>query len=372
MLFGACAALALLTMLATREPALNDRGVYIAGATLGAAYVLLLGYVFAQRPARLQSTPMAIGCGCAYAAAGFFFLVPMAMIIDLTTGTGLVVQRTSQLIAFFAAYCGLGILGGLMLARFRRTEAERQEAALAAQAASFAHQQLELARDLQQRLLPQPLLESERFRISARNIPAAYVAGDFYDFVPLRSGGLLIVLADVAGKGVAAGLIMATVKATIPLLAAQQRHAAPLLGQLNEQLTGHLSRREFVALVLAIYDPDSGALTIANAGLPDPLMLPADGTQRPVVVLGPRYPVGIRRNLSYESVTAKLAPGDRMVFFTDGLPEAALHAEPLGYERLAAEIKRTCGDPDALFASLETLGAAHDDDWTAIMLERLG
>ncbi len=371
MLFGACAALALLTLLATRDPSLNDRGVYIAGGAGGAAYVLLLHYLLTLRPARIQSTRGTIGCGCLYAAAGLFFLTPIAAVIVAITGTGLVVDQTSQIIAFFAAYCGLGILGGVMLARFRRGEAERQQAALDAQAAAFARQQLELARDLQQRLLPPASLESEHYRIRAGNLPAAYVAGDFYDLVPLAGGGLLIVLADVAGKGVAAGLIMATVKAMIPLLATEDQNVAPLLGQLNERLSGRLPHREFVALALALYRPDEGTLTLANAALPDPILLPSAGSSRPIVVPGPRYPIGIRRKLNYESVTVKLAPGDRLLLFTDGLPEASVAGEPLGYERLSAEVQRCRAEIDVLFETLEKLGAAHDDDWTAIVFERL-
>lgn len=360
MLFGACAALALLTLLATRDPALNDRGVYIAGGAAGAAYTLLLHYLFTLRPPRGQS----IGAGCAYAAAGVFFLVPIAVVIAVITGTGVVLDRPSQVIAFFAAYCGLGILGGVMLSRFRRST-------LQVQAADFARQQLEIARDLQQRLLPPPSLESDHYRLSARNVPAEYVGGDFYDFVPLGGGALLIALADVAGKGVAAGLIMATVKAIIPLLVTEEQNAAPLLGQLNERLTGQLPHREFVALLVAIFRPGEGTLTIANAGLPDPLALQTDGRPRPIVVAGARYPIGVRKNLSYESVTVKVAPGDRIVFFTDGLPEAPIGGEPLGYERLSSEVQRTRGDIDALFAALEKMGAAHDDDWTAVTFERL-
>jgi serine phosphatase RsbU (regulator of sigma subunit) len=73
--------------------------------------------------------------------------------------------------------------------------------------------------------------------------------------------------------------------------------------------------------------------------------------------------------MSYESVTIKLAKGERLLLFTDGLPEATVAGEPLGYERLSTEVQRSAGELDALFAALEKMGAAHDDDWTAIALE---
>jgi hypothetical protein len=371
MLFGACAAVALLAMLASRDRELSDLAIYAAVAAFGAAFMLLVQLGAAFFPHGPQSTLGSIGCGCASAGAAFFFLVPIAAVTVLVTGRGINFVGIPEALTTIAAYAGVGVLGGIMVARYRRAEQERQKAALETQAAAFARDQLELARDLQQRLLPPPSVESEHYRIHARNVPAAYVAGDFYDFVPLASGALLIVLADVAGKGVAAGLIMATVKAIIPLLAVEQQNAAPLLGQINERLSGQLPQREFVALLLAIYQPNQGMLTLANAGLPDPLFLPSAGSLRPIVVSGPRYPIGIRGRLNYESLTVKLAASDRILFFTDGLPEASIVGEPLGYERLSTEVQRSRGEVDVLFESLEKLGAAHDDDWTAIMFERV-
>ena len=365
MLFGACAGLAMLTIFGIREPLLEGWRPYLAAAALGAAYVLLI-YSIPRWMRTPKSTFDNVGCGCFYAAAGFLFLAVIGVVGSVATAGDFSVGGVGA-IASLVGFVGLGLLGGMMLARFRRSEAERQESALQAQAAGFAREQLELARDLQQRLLPPAVLETDRYRVTARNVPAAYVAGDFYDFVPLGENRLLLVLADVSGKGVKAGLIMATVKAIVPLLAIDQSNPAPLLGRLNERLAGQLPKRDFVAIALAIYDADRGTLTIANAGLPDPLVV---ASMQSIAVAGPRYPIGIRRNLNYESVTASLTAGDRLIFFTDGLPEATINGEPLGYERLAVEVQRAAGDLDALFAALDKLGAAHDDDWTAIVFER--
>jgi hypothetical protein len=365
MLFGACAGLALLTVFAIREPLLEGWRPYVAAAALGAAYVLVV-YSIPRWIRTPKSTFDNIGCGCYYAAAGFLFLAVVGLVGGVATTGDFSIGGVGA-IASLIGFVGLGLLGGMMLARFRRSETERQASALEAQAAGFAREQLELARDLQQRLLPPGTLETERYRVTARNVPAAYVAGDFYDFVPLGDNRLLLVLADVSGKGIKAGLIMATVKAIVPLLAVEQSNPAPLLGRLNERLTGQLPEREFVAIVLAIYDAERGSFTISNAGMPDPLIV---SSMRSIAVAGPRYPIGIRKSLNYESVTATLAVGDRMILFTDGLPEAIVNGEPLGYERLAAEVQKSGGDLDVLFASLDKLGAGHDDDWTAIVFER--
>jgi hypothetical protein len=365
MLFGACAGLALLTVFAIREPLLEGWRPYVAAAALGAAYVLVV-YSIPRWIRTPKSTFDNIGCGCYYAAAGFLFLAVVGLVGGVATTGDFSIGGVGA-IASLIGFVGLGLLGGMMLARFRRSETERQASALEAQAAGFAREQLELARDLQQRLLPPSPLETDRYRVTARNVPAAYVAGDFYDFVPLGDNRLLLVLADVSGKGIKAGLIMATVKAIVPLLAVEQSNPAPLLGRLNERLTGQLPEREFVAIVLAIYDAERGSFTISNAGMPDPLIV---SSMRSIAVAGPRYPIGIRKSLNYESVTATLAVGDRMILFTDGLPEAIVNGEPLGYERLAAEVQKSGGDLDVLFASLDKLGAGHDDDWTAIVFER--
>jgi hypothetical protein len=365
MLFGACAGLALLTVFAIREPLLEGWRPYVAAAALGAAYVLVV-YSIPRWIRTPKSTFDNIGCGCFYAAAGFLFLAVVGLVGGVATTGDFSIGGVGA-IASLIGFIGLGLLGGMMLARFRRSETERQASALEAQAAGFAREQLGLARDLQQRLLPPSPLETDRYRVTARNIPAAYVAGDFYDFVPLGDNRLLLVLADVSGKGVKAGLIMATVKAIVPLLAVEQSNPAPLLGRLNERLTGQLPEREFVAIVLAIYDAERGSFTISNAGMPDPLIV---SSMRSIAVAGPRYPIGIRKSLNYESMTATLAVGDRMILFTDGLPEATVNGEPLGYERLAAEVQKSGGDLDVLFASLDKLGADHDDDWTAIVFER--
>ena len=366
MAFGACAALSLMTLASVREPLLVGWRPWLAAAAIGAAYVIVV-YVITAWARAPRSTIGNVGYGCFYSGAGFLFLAVPAAVVAISTDAPNYVVSGYAGIASLIGFVGLGLLSGLMMARFRRAEGERRQAALETQAASFARDQLELARDLQQRLLPPATLETDRYRVTARNVPAAYVAGDFYDFVPLGDNRLLLVLADVSGKGVKAGLIMATVKAIVPLLAVEQSNPAPLLGRLNERLAGQLPKREFVAILLAIYDVERGSFTIANAGLPDPLIV---ASMQSVPVAGPRYPIGIRKSLNYESVTATLAVGDRMIFFTDGLPEATIHGEPLGYERLAAEVKPSGGDLDALFASLEKIGAGHDDDWTAIVFER--
>lgn len=271
----------------------------------------------------------------------------------------------------------LGLLFGLVFFFFGVLQERLRESVVRLKEAEFAEKELELARAIQRRLLPPNAIEGEGFRVSARNLPARFVAGDFYDVFHLADGTVGLVIADVSGKGIGASLIMASVKAVVPLVAAG-RSAADTLTQLNRKLLEELAPREFVALCLSRYDPALGTLDIANAGLPDPYRLTAGGKVEPLAVPGPRLPLGARRDVAYESLRLTIAPGERVLFLTDGLPEALDAAgEPLGYEALSRLIGSAAAEAreflDRLLASVRAAtGDLLDDDWTALLLERTG
>src|SRR5215212_9111176 len=197
----------------------------------------------------------------------------------------------------------------------------------------FAEKELEIARDLQQRLLPPQTIDRDGCRITARTHGAHIVAGDFYDVVRLADGALAIVAADVSGKGIAASLIMATCKAMLPFLSAVGG-AADVMHTLNESLCEQLQRREFVAMLFARFDPASGRADVVNAGMPDPFLLRRDGALETLAFRGDRFPLGVRRTSAYEATAVTLAPGDRLLAFSDGLPEAMVGDAPVGYERM--------------------------------------
>jgi len=355
-----------LVLMAFHQPKIYDVRIFGAAALLGALFAIIVRALISLTSPVDTSTPRAIGCGCAYAFAAFLFFGFIGAIAGLLTKTSFVIDASHSVwpaVIAISTIGGLGVFGGVQFARIRRAEAERQRAAL-------ERQQLELARDLQQRLLPPEHFDSDRFRIEAKNIAAAYVAGDFYDFVPLPNDRMLIVIADVAGKGLAAGLIVATVKAMIPLIAVTAESPDEILREINSRIASHLSKREFVAMIVAIFDAATGALSIANAGLPDPLLVRTDVT--PLIVEGPRYPIGVRASIDYLSIAITLDPRDRVLFFTDGLPEATVDGDPVGYKHLADLTLRARGDIPTLFMALEAMTTqARDDDWTAVSLERL-
>lgn len=241
----------------------------------------------------------------------------------------------------------------------------------------LAEQELELARSIQRRLLPPGEVSGSGFRVAARNLAARFVAGDFYDVFTLDDGRLGLVVADVAGKGIGASLITASVKAMTPLIAARCE-MRETLDQINRRLCEELAPREFVALCFALFDTASGSLELGNSGLPDPYLLRPGRRPEVVEVPGPRLPLGVRPDVSYESLVLHLEPGERLLLLTDGLPEArTADGEPLGYGPLAELLgfAESPSEPGPWLDGL--LQRVHDltderphDDLTAMLLER--
>ena len=240
----------------------------------------------------------------------------------------------------------------------------------------FSQKELELARAIQMRLLPPEQLVGDGYRVDARNLAAHFVAGDFYDVFRLADGRVGLVVADVSGKGMGASLIMASVKAVLPFVA-DGRDAAATLTELNRKLHEELAAREFVALAYACFDPRTGTLELANAGLPDPYLLRHDEITEPLCVPGPRVPLAALGDISYESLTFALRPADRLLMLTDGLPEApTASGEPLGYDALARLVSTAASTPgnliNLLFASVSNASQPGlEDDWTALVLQAL-
>ncbi|MDX1384991.1 MAG: PP2C family protein-serine/threonine phosphatase, partial [Thermoanaerobaculia bacterium] len=254
-------------------------------------------------------------------------------------------------------------------AELRAVEARREQ--------ELAERELELARSIQRRLLPPAHLDGDGYEVAARNLPARFVAGDFYDVFRLDRGRIGLVVADVAGKGIGASLITASVKAMTPLIAANHSVTETLI-RLNEKLCGELTAREFVALSIALFDTRTGEVEVANSGLPDPYVLAPGRGPEVVEVPGPRLPLGIRQDVRYQSRTIRLEPGARILLLTDGIPEARLESgEPLGYEALCDMLAHT-DSPDGPSAWLDDIfeqvrrvsDDGPHDDLTALVLER--
>lgn len=282
--------------------------------------------------------------------------------------------RNNLLLQAVAITGPAALLVGVLATSFEQMKEKLRDSVSQLKEAEFAQKELELARAIQRRLLPAEELSGVGYSTSARNVAARYVAGDFYDVFEVGEDHVSVVVADVAGKGMAASLIMATVKARLPLIATG-RDAEETLRELNRRLVLELSPREFVAMVFCRMDLRRGLFDLCNAGMPDPYLM-HDGGVTPLQVPGPRLPLGVRGEVAYETLRGELRVGEQILFVSDGLPESQITpGEPLGYDEFAALASFESESPgeylDSLFSKVrERTALAIDDDWTALILRR--
>jgi sigma-B regulation protein RsbU (phosphoserine phosphatase) len=220
--------------------------------------------------------------------------------------------------------------------------------------------ELETARRIQTSILPRELPGIPGLEMAVRYLPAEDVAGDFYDFVPAEGRRLGALVADVSGHGVPAALIASMIKVAV---AAQAEHAASparVLTGMNRIFHGKL-RDQFITAVYVFLDLEAGRLTWANAGHPPPLLESAGGA----VELAPTGTVmGRLSRADYTERSLPLVPGDRLLLFTDGIPECPSPAgELFGDARLQRFLADRPGLPPeplaaALLASLASWSGA--------------
>lgn len=185
-------------------------------------------------------------------------------------------------------------------------------------------QELALAREIQQGFLPTefPDPAHDGFELYARLLPAREVAGDLYDFFRLGDGRLAFFVGDVSGKGMPAALFMVAVRTLGRHLASASESPAETLRRLNTALSADNPSGMFVTLAHGIYQPETGALTVASAGHPLPLLRRPDGRVETWSFTTGRLLGYAEGNLNLTDVRTALAPGETVAFYTDGFTEA--------------------------------------------------
>jgi phosphoserine phosphatase RsbU/P len=206
-----------------------------------------------------------------------------------------------------------------MTAELRRhVDALTQETA----ARQAVESELSIARAIQTSLLPRSFPQRREFEVFALSSPARQVGGDFFDCFFMDDNVLTIAIADVSGKGVPAAIFMAVARTVVRDLAAAGRPSpSEILNRVNRVLVGENSEGMFVTMILGQYDLRTGALRYACAGHPPAYLLTAAGhihrcTESTGTVLG------IIKDEQFAERTVMLVPGDRIVLYTDGVPEA--------------------------------------------------
>jgi sigma-B regulation protein RsbU (phosphoserine phosphatase) len=291
-----------------------------------------------------------------------FLVMGVFVVLENLRALGLTPWRdNAEPVGFLVFNCGLGVI-----AARRIFDAQERLTSI--------RQELETARRIQQSILPEEMPRIAGLDLAARYVSATEVAGDFYDFLPAegRRAGLLI--ADVSGHGVPAALVASMLKVAA---AAEIPHAASparVLSEINQIFHGKL-RNQFITAFYVFFDLEAGRLTWSGAGHPPALLW--RGSEGKVEELAPGGPVmGRLRRAVYGEESLPLEPGDRLLLFTDGIPEALSPAgEPFGDERLQALLAAQSGESaeriaEALLARVaEWTGrsASFDDDLTFVV-----
>ncbi|MFQ5693692.1 MAG: PP2C family protein-serine/threonine phosphatase, partial [Nitrospinota bacterium] len=173
-----------------------------------------------------------------------------------------------------------------------------------------------------------------RFEVNAFTKSAHAVGGDLYCITRLPDGQLGIALGDVSGKGVPAALYMARMISEFRLFSAQSASVQEVVEKLNQALAQRSMRGMFVTFAYGTLAPDTGLLRMVNAGHLPPIRVGADGAVQPVAAAG-GPPLGVVPGLSYQEQAVQLAPGDRILLYSDGILEArGVGGEEFGEQRI--------------------------------------
>jgi sigma-B regulation protein RsbU (phosphoserine phosphatase) len=180
---------------------------------------------------------------------------------------------------------------------------------------------LEMAVDIQQKLIPSQCPDVNGFEISARLQPARLVGGDFYDFIQLDSSHMVIFIGDVVGKGIPAALMMVTIRAIIRYIAKEEQSPAKVLEKLNTFLCENLGENRFVTLFYGVIDIPGRKMTFADGGHVKPVVLSRERPES-VYLKCRGVTLGIYNNARFEEKTVEFSHGDIVVLYTDGIVEA--------------------------------------------------
>ncbi len=234
--------------------------------------------------------------------------------------------------------------------------------------------ELEVARQLQRDLLPAAAPEIDGYRIVHSYRTANEVGGDTYDFLPAADGRTVLMVGDASGHGIAAGLLMAIASATLRAAVDLDPDPQKVVAALHRALLRTADRRAFLTVFYAVLEPASGELEYVCAGHPFPLLRRRSGD---LEELGTgSLPAGIREASRWSREATELAPGDRLVLYSDGLPEAIdRDAEAFGFERLRRLVEEG-GSPREIHDRILRAFDAHvagepiADDFTLVVVGR--
>ena len=236
-----------------------------------------------------------------------------------------------------------------------------------------------IAREVQTNLLPRHLPEHGNVEVATYFEPATEVGGDFYDYLDFDEDRLGVIIGDVSGHGMSAGLLMAITKSCIHTQMNYECKLDSMMTSMNDILLGLSEPRSMVTLFYSMLDFKESTLEYADAGHPFTYLIRGNDPQL-ITLESISYPLGVKEGLQFSSCKVKLEPGDFLVYYSDGIVEALDEdGAVFGYDRLEEILtSRTFNSPEELLDTLITevrihIGAAEQfDDMTAVVIRIAG
>ena len=236
-------------------------------------------------------------------------------------------------------------------------------------------QELQVARQIQQELLPDSVPKLEGWQIATYYGPTREVGGDFYDFVELSRGRLGLIVGDATGHGMPAALVMATTRGMLRAVVQSLESPGEVLARVNEALAAEIPPSTFITCFYSILDPESGRFIYANSGHNLPCRRHDDQADE---LRARGMPLGLMPGTEYEEKEALLEVGDSVLLYSDGLVEAHdPEGEMFGFPRLRRLVAEQAAEegslPDFLMDELRSFTGdrwEQEDDITLVTLRR--
>jgi len=245
------------------------------------------------------------------------------------------------------------------------------------QAEKLLASELQQAAQIQRRLLPSAAPDVAGFELAGYNAACRTIGGDYYDFIPYPDGRVAILVADVAGKGMPAALLVSSLQARVQVLFDEPDDPASRVTRLNRAIKTNCPENRFITFFIGVLDPSEGSITYCNAGHNSPIVIRADGSVETLEATG--IILGILAGAPYQQQVSRFDPGDLVVLFSDGVSEASRAGvdEEFGEERLVNLVREVRTQPvkaivEAVIQSVTefTAGAPPADDITLVVAKR--
>ena len=264
---------------------------------------------------------------------------------------------------------------GALQRDFNQMASNLEQLVAAAAQKEILEKEIAIARALQRSLLPDTLAAPPALRFATHFEPSTAIGGDYYDLLPMGDRLLAVVVADVSGHGLSAGLRMAMVKSALTLLCEQEHRPEEVLERLHRLLRDRLQSSEngrgFVTATLTLVDSASGELVVTNAGHPPTYLLRGGEVTE---ILLPSTPLGTLGS-DYRQARFQLEPEDAVVWLSDGLIEATgAQRDDFGYDRVVSALTGLAPEPAAIRDRLleavarHTGGGPPEDDRTLLVM----